>query len=124
MKFFLNQIKIVNLKSIKIRFVEIFNVNAGITSTISGANVRVHQTTPDPFPILSIVDTFLQPIRVIGDMILFIPSIRYNLTGAAVCDCESEDCETEAEENEEEHSEEVKPEEARDTATSTDESGD
>lgn len=57
-------------------------------------------------------------------MILFIPSIWYNLAGAAVSDGECEDCEAEAKENEKEHSEEVKPEKARDTATSTDESGD
>lgn len=113
-----------DLKSIEISLVEVFNVNAGITSAVSGANVGVHQTTPDPFPIFSIGDTFLQPIGVIADMILLIPSIGYNLAGATVSDGECEDCERESEENEKEHREQVKPEEARDTATSADETCD
>jgi len=104
--------------------VKLVNGDAGVAAAESGAHVGVNQTALDPVPILIAVDSPLQPIRVIADVVLFIPSIRQNLAGAAVRDGEREDGEAEAEENEEEHGAEVEPEEAGDAAASADETGD
>lgn len=111
-----------NLKGIEIGLVKLGNGDGSVATAKSGTHVRVNQTALDPIPILNIGDSFLQPIRVIADVILSIPSIRQNLSGAAICDGESEDGEAETEEYEEEHCAEVKPEKTRDTAASSHES--
>lgn len=121
----INKIEIESdLKGIEISLVELFNVDASVASAETGAHVGVDQAALDPIPILSIADSFLQPVRVITDAVLLIPSIGQNLSGAAVGDGEGEDGEAEPEEYEEEHGAKVEPEEARDAAASADETGD
>lgn len=96
-----------DLKGIEISLVELFNADASVSTAESGAHVGVDQAALDPIPVLSIADSFLQPVRVIPDAVLLIPSVGQNLSGAAVGDGEGEDGEAEPEEYEEEHGAEV-----------------
>lgn len=98
-----------DLKGIEIGLVELVDGYTSVATTESGTHVGVNQAAPDPVPILSIANSLLQPVRVITYTVLLIPSIRQNLTGAAVRDHEGKDGKTEPEEYEKEHSEKVKP---------------
>ena len=67
------------------------------------------QAALDPVPRLSVVDPFLQPVGVIPEPVLLVPSTRKGFTGTLVGDNEGEDGEGEDEDNEEEHGKEVEP---------------
>ena len=98
-----------DLKGIEISLVKLIDGDTGVATTESRTHVGVNQAAHDPVPILSIANSLLEPVRVITYTVLLIPSIRQNLTGAAVGDDKGEDGKTEPEEYEKEHSEKVKP---------------
>lgn len=67
------------------------------------ADFAILQATPDLPPILAVVHSLLQPIRVVPQLVLFVPSIGHDFARAFVGDNEGEDCEAKEEHDEQEH---------------------
>jgi len=76
-----------------------------------GANFSIDQATLDLIPVLIISHSLLQPVGVITETVLLVPSLRHHFAGAFVGDNESEDGEAEEDEDQDEHDEQVDPEE-------------
>lgn len=85
------------------------------------ANFAINQTTPNTIPVLRVINSFLQPVRVITQLILLIPTITHNFPGTFVGDNEGEDSEAEEYKYEQEHDDEVDPQQPIDAATGADE---
>ena len=88
-----------------------------------GAKFPRLEATPNPVPRVGVVHSLLQPVGVIPEPVLLIPSIGKGLTSTFVGDNEGEDGERKGEKDEQEHDQEVEPEEPRDTTTCANETG-
>lgn len=76
------------------------------------AHLPVLETAPDPPPVVVIIHPPQEPMRVVAEPILLVPSPGDDRPRALVGDDEGEHGEAEEEEDEHEHDEEVDPEEA------------
>lgn len=89
--------------------IELLEVVIDILISETRTNLAVGQATLNLIPILSIANPLLQPIGVITEPILLIPTTRHDLPCALVGDSEGEDGENREKKNEEEHYEKVTP---------------
>lgn len=87
----------------------------------SGAELPRLKTTLNSVPGLSVVHSLLQPVRVIAEPILLIPSVGQRFACAFVGDNEGKDGEGEDENDEQEHDQQVDPEKPSDAAARADE---
>jgi hypothetical protein len=85
------------------------------------ADLGVLEAAPDPVPVLAVLHPLLQPVGVVAEPVLLVPSAGDGLAGALVGDDEGEDGEAEEDDDEDEHGDEVEPEEAVDAAAGADE---
>lgn len=64
------------LKRRQLLRIELLNIVVSIEALINGAEVSRLKTTLDPVPVLWIVDSLLQPIRIITKPVLLVASTR------------------------------------------------
>lgn len=100
--------------------IELLNGVVHILVSKTATNLTIMQATLNLVPILGIANPLLQPIGVITEPVLLIPTIGHGLPSTLVGNSKDKDGKDEEKNYEEEHDQKVEPEEPRNTATSSD----
>lgn len=103
--------------------IELLNGIIKILIIKAWTNFAVDQTTLNLVPILSIIHSLLQPVWVISQSVLLIPSSGQGLTGSFVGHDEGHDGEAKQDHNQQEHHNQVDPQEPGDSAARAYEAG-